>query len=574
MKTVIKYLALGTLCLGLGLTGASAQSSNQDTGSQLRALLSMLQSPTGSFLAGEEALQQLDTLHATELFSSASVQEPDNTFLTLRTFHAQAAHGRIEEAARTAKHLLELVPQDEMSSVVLGAVALKQRQYKEAVNALEGVAPHSIVGITASLLKSWALVGDNRYVEATAIIDELAASGIEGFLTYPRALMADVADKKQDALAFAEEAYQSEPYDVRFIASYARMLANNSQFAEAQNVVRTYRDQGLLDPSVLALEEDLMAGRRPGKLAPTAQAGAAEIFNSLGSALANDGSGDLAAIYLRLATYLAPDLDIAAMELGGLYDRFGQHDLADKIYTEIAVDSPYRAEADVRMIRNVASAGDEDKAIEMLHDAVVRNPDDFAAASAWADMLRSEERWTEAARAYTLVIGLIGGDRPQDWRYFYLRGMCYERAKKWESAEADFQRALELDPDNPQVLNYLGYSWIDQGIHLDKALEMIKTALEWDPSDGYVVDSLGWAYYRLGRYEDAVQTLEQAVQLRASDVAINDHLGDAYWQTGRKLEARFQWTIASDLEPKSEIGMAARAKLDTGLVDGDPENNG
>ena len=350
-----------------------------------------------------------------------------------------------------------------------------------------------------------------------------------------------------------------------FVATYARMLANRSRFEEAEAIVTKYREQGLDDPSVLALEDDLKAGRRPGKLAPTAQAGAAEIFNSLGGALARDGGVDLATIYLRMALYLVPSLDLASMELGRLYDDNGQPDMADALYTSMSKDSPYWQKAEVRMIHNFADANGDEKAVARLNDILAKEPENLDAIVALGDLLRSDEKFAEAADAYTRVLELLGGGHPQDWRFYYLRGMCYERAKNWTPAEADFLAALKLNPNNPQVLNYLGYSWIDQGTHLDEALEMIKKALEWDPTDGYVVDSLGWAYYRLGRYDEAVQTLEQAVQLRASDAAINDHLGDAYWQAGRKLEARFQWTIASDLDPDSEIGEAARDKLDNGL---------
>ncbi|MBU1176111.1 MAG: tetratricopeptide repeat protein [Alphaproteobacteria bacterium] len=565
MKNLFNSLAVIVLCLAIGLTGARAQSEGADFDARLRALLASLQSATGNFLAGEEALSHLDTKHAAELLGSASLLEPDNPYLAVRTFHAQAAQGQIEIAAKTARRLLEMVPDDELSKLMLGTVALKQRQYKEAIKLLDGIDGRSVVGITAAVVRGWAFVGDNRYAEAVTALDALAETGIEGFLTYHRALMADVADQREEALAFAEQAHAAEPYEVRFLAAYARMLANASRFAEAQNVVQGFHAEGLIDPELALLDKDLRAGHRPGKLAPNAQAGAAEIFNSVGGALSADGSSDLATIFLRLAVYLVPDFDLAAFQLGGLYDQFGQYDLSDAIYEALPADSPYKPQAKVRLIRNIAGDHDQDDAINRLHDAVIEDPDNLHAVVAWADMLRDDERWTEAARAYSIAIGLVGGERPQDWRYYYLRGMCNERARNWGSAEKDFERALELDPDNPQVLNYLGYSWIDQGVHLDKALEMIRTALEWDPSDGYVVDSLGWAYYRLGRFEEAVQTLEQAVQLRASDPAINDHLGDAYWRTGRKLEARFQWTIAFDLDPGSDIGVAARKKLDEGL---------
>ncbi len=519
-------------------------------------------------------MSRLDTVSAAEFLGNAQLTRPDNMLLTLRTFHAQAANGEIEEAAAIARQLLEMLPDDELSKLMIGTVAIKQRQYNAAATTLEGLESSSFVGITAAVIKGWALIAENRYDEAQAQLDTVAAGGIEGFLTYYRALMADVADRREDALGFARKAYETDPYDVRLLSAYARMLANGSEFDEAAKIIKTYRDLGLSDPGILALEKDVLAGKRPGKLTPTVQAGAAEMFNSVGAALARDGSADLASIYLRAALYLAPDFDLAAMRLAQLYSGYGQYDDANAIYNGLPQSSPYKQQAEVGVAQNMSAAGSTEAAIEKLHRAVVADPDNLDAITAYADMLRANERYKDAADAYSLVIGMVGGEHPQDWRYYYLRGMCYERNKAWPAAEDDFQKALSLDPGNPQVLNYLGYSWIDQGVHLDEALDMIRRALKADPADGYVVDSLGWAYYRLGRYDEAVQTLEQAVQLRASDPAINDHLGDAYWQAGRRLEARFQWTIASDLDPGSDIGEKARLKLDEGLQPDIATSNG
>src|SRR5690606_33991930 len=142
--------------------------------------------------------------------------------------------------------------------------------------------------------------------------------------------------------------------------------------------------------------------------------------------------------------------------------------------------------------------------------------------------------------------------QPHQWTLFYFRGIAYERAKQWDKAEADLLQALALFPEQPHVLNYLGYSWVDQGMHLDEAMDMIARAVELRPNDGYIVDSLGWAHYRLGNYEEAVRELERAVELRPEDPVINDHLGDAYWKVGRRLEARFQWAHARDLDPEPD----------------------
>ena len=187
---------------------------------------------------------------------------------------------------------------------------------------------------------------------------------------------------------------------------------------------------------------------------------------------------------------------------------------------------------------------------------------------ALGNILRARKAFDDAPTVYSKGIANIANPERPNWLIFYFRGICYERDKKWDQAEADLKQALKLFPDQPHVLNYLGYSWIDQGINLDEGMKMIRRAVEQRPDDGYIVDSLGWAYYRLGNYEEAVKHLERAVELKPEDPTINDHLGDAYWKTGRTLEANFQWSHARDLKPEPEELVKIKQKLASGLHGG------
>ncbi len=223
------------------------------------------------------------------------------------------------------------------------------------------------------------------------------------------------------------------------------------------------------------------------------------------------------------------------------------------------------------MAQNLDATGDREEALRRLNNIVISRPDDLDAVSVLGDLLRYDEQYLAAADAYTDALALTGGDSPSDWRFYYVRGIAYERASEWPKAEADFLKALELNPDQPAVLNYLGYSWIDQDMNLEPALEMIEKAVEAQPQDGYIVDSLGWAFYKLGRIDEAVTTLEQAVLLRPNDAEINDHLGDAYWKAGRLYEARYAWRAASvnaDSDEKTRLA----AKIADGLPPGPVKN--
>jgi Flp pilus assembly protein TadD len=161
---------------------------------------------------------------------------------------------------------------------------------------------------------------------------------------------------------------------------------------------------------------------------------------------------------------------------------------------------------------------------------------------------------------------MLGGTITAEyWNLAFARGMVYERLKQWDKAEADLQTALNFQPDQPYILNYLGYSWADQGINLDKAAEMIEKAVRLRPEDGAIVDSLGWVYYRMGQYDKAVKTLERAIELDPTEPEINDHLGDAYWKVGRKSEARFQWKRALSFSKDDIKNASIQQKIDFGL---------
>ncbi|HEY1980004.1 MAG TPA: tetratricopeptide repeat protein, partial [Xanthobacteraceae bacterium] len=175
------------------------------------------------------------------------------------------------------------------------------------------------------------------------------------------------------------------------------------------------------------------------------------------------------------------------------------------------------------------------------------------------------KQFADCATSYGKAIDTLAKPEKSNWVMFYFRGICNERSHQWPAAEADMKKALELYPEQPLVLNYLGYSWVDQGQHMTEGMDMIRRAVDQRPDDGYIVDSLGWAYYRIGNYDEAVKNLERAVELKPEDPTINDHLGDAYWHVGRTLEAHFQWSHAKDLKPDPEDLPKIEAKLKNGL---------
>lgn len=524
-------------------------------------------SPSGSYMAGQQALKDLRTSEAARHLAAAAEADWDNPILVERAFVALAADGQIGRSASMAKHLLELDPNNELAELVIAAEAVKERRYGAADRMLSTISQSSFSGITAGILRAWALIGDKRVAEADDLMEKLGRSGLEDFLVFHRALMAEAAGNSERALELVDQAFNTEPFVARIVEVYARMLANEGRFEEAEDIIADFEGRGLLHPVVTEVKKMVEARERPGVFTSSVQVGAAEMFHGIGVALSRDGSADLSLVFLRLGAYLDPRADVISLAIGQLLDSAAQHEAANQIYDAIPASSPMKPTAVVRIAQNLDAMGDRAEALRRLSNIVATRPEDLDAVSVLGDLLRYDEQYVESAEAYTKALELSGGEAPADWRFYYVRGIAYERAKMWPDAEKDFLKALELNPDQPQVLNYLGYSWIDMDMHLEEALEMIEKAVEAQPQDGYIIDSLGWAFYKLDRIDEAVETLERAVMLLPNDPEINDHLGDAYWKAGRKLEANFQWNVARSVDEEGRVAERVGPKLADGLTE-------
>ena len=567
-RPALLAVLLSATAVNAGQSAQSVQTAQSDPLAAFTNLLPTFRtSVTGAFMAGQQALHDLRTDEAARYFAQAAQGEWDNPILVERSFIAFAADGQIGQASSTAKHLLELDPTNELAELVVATEALKERRYADAEQRLSTIGQDSFTGITAGILRAWALVGDNRKDEADALLDTLGQSGLEDFLVFHRALMAEASGDNETAIELAGRAFAAEPYVARIVEVYARLLANAGRFDEALDVIAEFENQGLTHPVVSIVKAQIEAGQRPGIFASNVQVGAAEMFHGIGVALSRDGSLDLSMVFMRMGLYLDPSADVIALALGQLLDSASQHDAANVIYDAVPATSAMKPTAVVRVAQNLDAIGDRPEALRRLGNIVLARPNDLDAVSVLGDMLRYDEQYLESADAYTKALALTGGENTSDWRFYYVRGIAYERAKEWPKAEADFLKALALNPDQPAVLNYLGYSWIDMDMNLAEALEMIEKAVEAEPQDGYIVDSLGWAFYKLGRIDEAVTTLEQAVLLRPGDAEINDHLGDAYWKAGRKLEARFQWNVASSVDQVGNVKERVAPKLADGLTE-------
>lgn len=521
---------------------------------------------SGSYLAARHAGQQRDAAAAAAYYRSALKRDPKNTELLDRAFLSLVVDGNIDEAVKFADRVAQADKNDRVARLVLGISALKKKQYPAARRDLAQSVRGPITDLTATLLGAWSQFGAGDAKGAIAAIDRLA--GPEWYAIFKdlhAGMILDLSGKEKDAGKRFEQAYKLDSTALRVVEAYGSWVSRNKSPKEALAIYQAFDKVLPRHPLIVDAMAKLNAGEKLPAMVSTAQAGAAEALYGLGASLGRRGGEDLGLVYLQLSLHLAPNHPLALLSLADLYESLKKPELAINVYERIPASSPLHRNAAIQMAANLDSLDRAEEAEKQLQALIKQHPDDTEAITALGNVLRGHKKFTECADVYSKAVATVAQPEKANWVLFYFRGICYERSKQWAKAEADLKKALALFPDQPHVLNYLGYSWIDQGVNLDDGMAMIKKAVQQRPDDGYIVDSLGWAYYRIANYEEAVKQLERAIELKPEDPTINDHLGDAYWRVGRVLEAKFQWAHARDLKPDPEELPKIEEKLANGL---------
>jgi tetratricopeptide (TPR) repeat protein len=553
---------------GLGISPALAKRSPKADAKQRFGPASSLE---GNYLAAYIAGNARDTAAAAMFYREALKEDPRNPELLDRAFISLLADGDFAAASQTAEKIAQRDGQNALAQLALGVKAMKARQYANARTILVRSGRGRAADVTASLLTAWSFAGAKDGKRALETVDQLKGErGFAAFRDYHAGLIAGLVGNDAEAERRLKAAYAAEKTTLRIVDAWGRLLSRRGDVEGALAVYRGYEAIAPRHPMVKIALEQLTAGKPLAPLVTNAQEGAAEVLYGLGSAGNQQGDELASIIYLRLALQLDPDHALAILTLGEVYERLKRTEQALDILKRIPAASPLRPSADVQIGISLEQLGRGDEAVQHLERVGKARPDDNDVLVALGNVYRSRKQYARAAEIYGRAIERTPPADAGLWPLHYYRGTAYERAKDWPKAEADLKKALELVPDTQplgksQVLNYLGYSWVDQNINLDEAFKMLRRAVELNPRDGMIIDSLGWAYYRFGRYEEAVRELEKAAELKAGDPVINDHLGDAYWRVGRRLEAKFQWQHAKDANPEPDDLKTIEEKLKTGL---------
>ena len=527
----------------------------------------------GAFLAARVAETDSDFENAIDFYTRALAFDPRNTSLKQNLMIALISNGEFDRALRYAEDLKEVPEVERFSRVALATDAIRLGKHDDAQFLLKLTLESDLDRLITGLMSAWAIAGGGDSAGALESIEKLdGPSWYDVFTAYHTALIAGNAGNGEAAVR-AYERIATNPATVSAapeaflsaIESYAGHLTRSGSTAAALEMLDTVEKAHLGRLQLGELRQRIENGETIAPLVTSDVEGAAEVLLNIGSALNRGGGESFVRLYLRMALALRPDSVPALMQLASLAEQTGRPEEAIAFYEKVPEGSSQKKTAELQLGLNLADLKRYDEAIGHLEAVLERAPDDRRAYLALGGVHSARMDYRAAAGVYDRAVAGIETPGRDDWNLYYQRGIAYERLKEWEKAEPNFFKALDLHPDQPQVLNYLGYSWVDMNRNLEEGLELIRKAVELRPSDGYIVDSLGWAYYRLGRYEEAVADLERAVGLMPDDPILNDHLGDAYWRVGRKLEAGFQWAHARDLNPEPDLLAEVLKKLSDGL---------
>lgn len=526
-------------------------------------------SPYGNYLAGRFAEKMRDFDRASAALLRALEENPDDLALTRSAFFLSLEAGRMDAALRLAHRLDAAGTRFSTVQLLLVAESVKNGDYPAAVRRLEAMDREDLARYAVPLALAWAHAGSGQTDGALAALSPLDSdSGFTLLRQLHEGLINDIAGRAVDADIAYRSAMGNERGSApnRVVRAYGNYLERHVRDDDAKALYELYggtsADSLIFGDALKRIGENGV----PEPLVGDAAHGMAESFFDIASVLPIERAGNFVLAYVRMALYLRPDFPLAQLLMGDVFDEFGQYREAADVYRSIDPDSGHGWAARLRLADDYYDLGDADAAVALLRTMSRERPERSDALVRLGNILRYQERFDESAAAYDRAVERIGEIGPDDWTLLYSRGIVLERAGQWDRAERDLLKALEMQPEQPFILNYLGYSWVEQGKNLEEARKMLERAVAQRPDDGYIVDSMGWALYKLGEFGGAVIHLERAVALRSQDPVINSHLGDAYWRVGRTGEARIQWRRVLGLDPDDETRKEIGDKLKNGLA--------
>lgn len=566
---------IAVLSIGAGTTAALAETKPADKPAETTTFdPAKVNTFSGAFLAARTADVDQDFATAITLYKKALDFDTANVEIRQRLMIAQLLSGDFDAGAKIADSLKDDSSVERVTTIVRALAAIKDKKFSDAEKILKYSGPNDLDRMVNTLLTAWARAGAGKNKEALALVNGMKGPGwFSIFQKYNAGAIAlvsgniDAARKSlNDAVTDREGGATATDTYMRAVMALARLEAKAGNKQKALDTIAVGDTFAPNYAPLKALRQSIERGDKPEQQVQTPVDGAAAVMFSIAGALNREGAEEIVTLYLQTSRALDPKSADTLILLGGLAEAQKQPERAIAFYREVPADSPMHRISELQLGLTLAQTDKVAEARTHLKSLLESDPSDIRSYLAYGSVLSDAKDYQAMAANYDKAVEVIGAvPKKSDWTIFFQRGIAYERLKQWDKAEPDFKRALELNPEQPQVLNYLGYSWVDKNMNLEQGIDMIRRAVELRPNDGYIVDSLGWAHYRLGAFDEAVTELERAIELRAGDPTINDHLGDAYWRVGRKIEAVYQWNRALIGESDDVDKAKVKEKIANGL---------
>lgn len=566
---------IAVLSIGAGTTAALAETKPADKPAETATFdPAKVNTFSGAFLAARTADVDQDFATAITLYKKALDFDTANVEIRQRLMIAQLLSGDFDAGAKIADSLKDDSSVERVTTIVRALAAIKDKKFSDAEKILKYSGPNDLDRMVNTLLTAWARAGAGKNKEALALVNGMKGPGwFSIFQKYNAGAIALVSGNIEaarkslnDAVTDREGGATATDTYMRAVMALARLEAKAGNKQKALDTIAVGDTFAPNYAPLKALRQSIERGDKPEQQVQTPVDGAAAVMFSIAGALNREGAEEIVTLYLQTSRALDPKSADTLILLGGLAEAQKQPERAIAFYREVPADSPMHRISELQLGLTLAQTDKVAEARTHLKSLLESDPSDIRSYLAYGSVLSDAKDYQAMAANYDKAVEVIGAvPKKSDWTIFFQRGIAYERLKQWDKAEPDFKRALELNPEQPQVLNYLGYSWVDKNMNLEQGIDMIRRAVELRPNDGYIVDSLGWAHYRLGAFDEAVTELERAIELRAGDPTINDHLGDAYWRVGRKIEAVYQWNRALIGESDDVDKAKVKEKIANGL---------
>jgi len=521
---------------------------------------------SGAYLAGRQAISDHNFATASKFQARSISADPENSKLLEGLMISFIAQGSVDEAVSVAQVYKGTGHVSQISQMILLASMIKNGQTEAFLNFVKDA--DEITPILKDLLSAWIRMGFDDEVNANRIFDKIAkVQGMGQFANFHRAMSQLAAGKVDQAQRTFDLIHSDQANPTRRSVIYhTKILLSQRKFKEAQQLLEKWFGP-TFDPEIEQLYVNAVNEQVYSiSLFPNTDIAVADVFHSIANLVAKEADPTFTLLYSRLAQYLDRNHIDSTLMTADLLVQLGQYGLAIKEHEKLSDSQPQFFASELGRAEALRSSGKEMAGIEVLVELTRQYPNSANGFSILGNHYRRLEAYDKAEDSYGEAIKLYEAKGEAGWFLYYVRGITRERLDLWSLAEKDFRKALSLNPNQPQVLNYLGYSLIEKNSNLDEALGMIERAVKESPDSGYIVDSLGWGYYKLGQYEKAVPNLERAAELMPIDPIVNDHLGDVYWMVGRKTEAKFQWRRALSFDPEADEIERIKKKLKVGLT--------